>query len=53
MNDITSFALAFGLTAALLAAYMAHLERRARRLEQALATLQAAAASDKNPHAPR
>lgn len=43
MNDATSFFLAFTAVFALLAASLVRLELRARRIEERLATLEAAA----------
>ena len=52
MNDATTFFLAFLAVFGGLAAYLWHLDRAARRLEQRLATLEAATAKPKGPEGP-
>lgn len=50
--DLTTFLAAFLALFALLGGYLAHLERRARRLEERLARLEAPSASKKNGPGP-
>ena len=52
MNDATTFFLAFLAVFGGLAAYLWHLDRVARRLEQRLATLESATAKAKPPQPP-
>ena len=52
MNDATTFLLSFLAIFGGLAAYLWHLDRAARRLEERLAALEAATAKAKGPEPP-